>query len=277
MGHSLRNRARLYCWGLVCFLELSSIVAIYAAGAVAGVMNTVGGGGSVLTLPALIYLGGIPGVDANATNRIGIVIQNMIAVSRFRKGGIVEDNLASHLVFPALIGAGLGALLAAYLPNEYFERILGVLLLALLVPLIWKPKSISVESGQESRVWKHASPERRKSAKWIFFGLGVYMGFLQAGAGIMIIAALAHLFRLGLVRSNYVKLTLVLLVNLLAFGIFMLSGLTIYWVAGILLVLGQATGAWVGSWIALKKGEKWIMSLLVVCIVLSSYKLLMGH
>ncbi len=247
---------------------------LFVAGLVSGVINTVAGGGSILTLPALILIAGMPAVAANATNRIGIVMQNCVAIGRFRQGKVTEHGLTWRVTLIGLCGVVLGAKLAAHIPDDQFEKILGILMLALLPLILLKPKPrLSKGEGVEN-AWSPLSFRSKWAVLAAFFFLGVYAGFLQAGVGIMILIALGYLVRMDLVRGNYVKLVFILVQNLIALLTFMQSSVEIYWIAGLFLTAGQMCGAWVGSWVAIKKGEKWILVILTLAIVLSSAKLL---
>jgi len=246
---------------------------LFLAGLAAGVINTVGGGGSVLTLPALIFVG-IPATIANATNRIGIIMQNLVAIRQFRKSKVVEDHLSWRVTLIGMGGAILGALLAARIPDEQFERILGVLMLVLLGLILKKPKPRLLQDEARENAWSPLTAGRKILVLIVFFLLGIYAGFLQAGVGIMILVALGYLVRMDLVRGNYVKLLFILILTAGALLTFILNGLRIEWLAGLFLSLGQMTGAYVGSWVAIRKGEKWILVILPVAILLSSAKLL---
>jgi len=90
----------------------------------------------------------------------------------------------------------------------------------------------------------------------------------------MILVALSYIVRIDLVRGNYIKLYFILVTNIVAVAVFLLSGLSVLWLVGGALFLGQVAGAMIGSWVALTKGETWIKAILVVCILLSSAKLL---
>ncbi len=255
-------------------MNLGTYILLFLAGLAAGVINTVGGGGSILTLPALIILAGIPGTAANATNRIGIIVQNIVAVRQFRKGGAFETHLIWRVLPAGLVGGVLGARLASILPDAQFERILGILMLGLLVLVLTKPKPHLLEEGGPVDAWLTLSAEKKWTAVIVFFLLGVYSGFLQAGVGIMILVALGYLVRLDLVRGNYIKLVFTLGLNLIAFGIFVMGGLRIEWLAGIVITAGQSAGALAGSWVAIRKGECWILAILTISILASSAKLL---
>jgi uncharacterized protein len=246
---------------------------LFVAGLVAGVMNTVGGGGSVLTLPALIF-SGLTGDVANATNRIGIIAQNVVAVWQFERNGIRESPLTWRVTLAGLGGCVIGARAAALIPAKQFEYILGWFMLALLVLIIKRPKPHLINGTGPDNAWTGLKPQRKWKVLATFFLLGIYSGFLQAGVGIMILVALGYLVEMDLVRANYVKLAFVLVLMPVSLATFMFSSVRIEWTAGIVLTAGQMAGAYAGSWVAIRKGEKWILAILVVCILFSSAKLL---
>lgn len=248
-------------------------IILFLAGLVSGVINTVAGGGSILTLPALIFAG-VPAGAANATNRIGIIMQNCVAIGRFRKGNVIEQGLTWRVTLVGLAGVVIGAKLAAHIPDHQFEKILGILMLALLPLILLKPKPRLSKGEGTADAWSPLSFRGKGAVLAAFFFLGVYAGFLQAGVGIMILIALGYLVRMDLVRGNYVKLVFILVQNLIALLTFIHSSVEIYWIAGLFLTAGQMSGAWVGSWVAIKKGEKWILVILTAAIILSSAKLL---
>jgi len=247
---------------------------LFIAGIAAGVINTVAGGGSVITLPVLIFAG-LEANVANATNRIGVIAQNTTAIWHFRKSGVREGELSWRLVPVAAVGAILGAKLAAFMPGEKFEVALGVLMLFLLVLIIKKPKPKLLKDDEgDSKLWDKLGSGKRIGLFVCFFVLGVYAGFIQAGMGVMVLLVFSYFLRLDLVRANYIKLVVILGLTFVAIATFMLSGVRIDWVAGIAMGAGQMVGASIGSWVAIKKGETWIKRLMIVAILLSSGKLL---
>jgi uncharacterized membrane protein YfcA len=254
-------------------MEVGVLLLLFGAGVLAGVLNTVGGGGSVLTLPALIFAG-VPPVAANGTNRIGIIAQGIVAARQFRRGGIHENQLTPRAIAVGLPAAGLGAYLAARIPDAQFEKVLGVLMLVLLALILAKPKPHLAKEGEAPHdLWSPLTRSHRIGALFAFALLGFYAGFIQAGAGILILVLLGWAAKIDLVRANYVKLVFILALNILVLLVFWWQ-VEIHWVAGLAITLGQMLGAWLGSWIALEKGEGWMKAILTVAILLSSAELL---
>jgi uncharacterized membrane protein YfcA len=257
-------------------LDPLNIILLFLAGLAAGIINTVGGGGSILTLPALIFIGGVPSVAANATNRLGIIMQNATALWRFRKGGVKEDRLALILTSVALPGTVIGSLLASGFDSKSFNTVLAWLMLALLALVLFKPKPRlkKDDDSHSTDSWNVLPTGRKVILLLLMFLVGVYMGFIQAGGGIIILVMLGYLMDLSLVRGNYIKLMIIFVTNFIAFGVFIYNGIEIYWLAGVVVFLGQIAGAYAGSWIALKKGENWMKAILTISILASSAKLL---
>ncbi len=253
-------------------LSLIAYVVLFLAGLIAGIINTAAGGGSILTLPALIFAG-LDGTVANATNRIGILIQNMTSIGHFRRAGVVEKTLSWRLILAGLGGAFIGSWVASQIDGDKFNIILAILMPCLLLLIILRPKAkFTLEDG-EVDAWSTLSRERKAMLLGAFFLIGIYAGFLQAGVGIMILVALSWLVRLDLMRGNYIKFLYIICLTIIALGVFIWNGVAIVWLAGIMVGLGQFFGASLGSYFAIKKGEKWIVIILTIAILGSSLKL----
>ena len=152
--------------------EFSQIVAVVAAGFACGFINTLAGSGSLITLPLLIFLG-LPAPVANGTNRVAIVIQNIVAVTSFRAQKVLDVKPAVRYAVPAVFGAIIGARIAVGLDAVQMERIIGILMLAMLPFVFWKPKT-----WLENKVGD-ASERSLVSVVIIFFLIGAYGGFVQ--------------------------------------------------------------------------------------------------
>ena len=152
-------------------------------GSIAGFLNVLAGGGSLLTLPVLIFLG-LPAATANGTNRVAIFIQNISAISGFRKQGVFPWRISLLCTLPALAGAWLGANLAVDIDDQLFKRLLAIIMIGVLIFTAWDPmKRIRVEK-------MHLTPLRTAALLVSFFFVGIYGGFVQAGVGFLIITAL---------------------------------------------------------------------------------------
>ncbi|MTI49342.1 sulfite exporter TauE/SafE family protein [Sporosalibacterium faouarense] len=246
-------------------------ILILIVGMLSGFMNTIGGGGSLLTLPVLIFAG-LPSAVANGTNRIALMVQNLVAVNTFRNKGYFNPKFCIMLGAPAVLGSIIGAQMAVNISGNTFEKILGIVMLVVLVLIIWRPeknliKSIDIED---------LSNIRKAVAVIAFFFVGFYGGFIQAGVGFIIILTLGLITGKSLVEINSLKVFII--------GIYMLSSLVVFiangkidWILGIVLAIGNGIGAYIGSNFAVNKGDKWIRRIIFVAIMIMAAKLLGVH
>ena len=246
-------------------LQPWKIALILATGTVAGIINTLAGGGSMLTVPMLIFLGLAP-ATANGTNRIAIEVQNILAVLGFRRKGVADWKLSLKLAIPATLGAIVGSSIAVELPDEAFRKVLAVTMLLVLGVILWNParrlkqREVSMSGG------------RLVGAAVALFFVGVYGGFIQTGVGFLFIATLVTIAGMDLVRTNSHKVFIVGVYTLFALGVFALNG-KINWGLGLILAVGNGLGGWLGSHIAVSKGEKWVQAVLVVAVLAMALRL----
>ncbi len=240
--------------------------AVIAAGFAAGFINTLAGSGSLITLPLLIFLG-LPANIANGTNRVAILLQNVVAVGSFRKQRVLDMRGGIMLALPAVVGAVIGAQIAVNLDEFIVRRTVGVLMVVMFIVVLIKPRRwLEGKTGDE----KGFSLILKITA---FFLIGVYGGFIQAGVGIFLLAALVLGAGYDLVRGNAVKLLIVLCFTVFALIIFILNG-QVEWKTGIILALGNMAGAWIASRMAVKRGAKFVRWFLLTVLLVSGSILL---
>jgi hypothetical protein len=232
-----------------------------AAGLAAGVVNSLAGGGSLLTVSLLVLLG-LPGTIANGTNRIGVLVQNAVAAWRFRREGVSGLRDALPLLLPVLAGSALGALAIARVADETFERLFGVLMLVLLVPILRRRET---QSGP-----RRALPAPVRFG--LFFGIGLYGGAFQAGVGIPLLFALSWAGH-GLVHANAVKVVVIFAVTAVAIPVFIASH-QVAWVPAGALAAGFFAGGELGARLAVRGGERVIRPVLVVAVVALALRML---
>lgn len=244
------------------FLEILMLVAI---GFIAGAINTVAGGGSLLTLPVLIFLG-LPPAIANGTNRIAILFQNIFTTAGFKSKGIQTFPFSIYLGVSALLGSIIGVQIAVDIKGETFNKILAVIMLLVVVYMISGFKSKPTDI-LERTTGKHL---------WIsvvlFFFVGIYGGFIQAGVGFIMLVILTSLNNLSLVKSNAVKVMVVLIYTTVALYLFWLND-SLNWKYGLLLAVGNSIGGWIASRWSVKKGDGIIRKIVIIMIVIMAIKL----
>jgi len=248
-------------------MSFMEMLLILVTGFIAGIINTLAAGGSLLTLPVLIFLG-LPSAVANGTNRVAIVIQSIVATRYFHKKGYLDKKLALLLGIPGLIGSVIGANLAISITDQLFNQILAIMMVITVIFIVWNPKK-----KMESPADRDYSSIRKILGVIAFFFVGIYAGFIQAGVGFFIIAALTAIFGLSLVKSNGIKVFLSGAFVFVSLFVFIIHD-QVNWFLGFSLAIGNALGAWVGSNIAINKGEKWIKAFLMLTVFFMAGQLL---
>lgn len=245
---------------------LLKLLLVFAAGLAAGFLNVTAGGGSLITMPVLIFLG-LPSAVANGTNRIAILLQNITSISSFRRRGYFEPRLAVGLALPAVAGSLVGSSLAVDIPDDLFNRILAGVMIAVLLLILLRPtkklaeKEITLSRG------------RRIGLMVAFFFVGVYGGFIQGGVGFIIITVLSLFTGASLVRINSLKVFIVAVYTVSSLTVFFLHG-KINLPAGLVLAAGNSLGAWAGTSFSVKKGDRWIKIILSAAILVMTARLL---
>ena len=238
---------------------------LIGVGFVVGFINTVAGGGSLISLPVLIFLGLPPSV-ANGTNRVAVVIQNMLGTAGFKSKGVSTFPFDVYLGISALFGALLGAYIAVDIKGETFNRILAIIMIIVVLIIIFKPK-MKFEDLHEKITGKQL---------WVgviaFFFFGIYGGFINAGLGFIIILFLHYVNQMTLVRANATKVVVVLIYTLAALAVFVLNDKVI-WEVGLVLAVGNGTGAWAASRVSVNKGDGFIKTFLGVMVLIMAIKL----
>lgn len=234
----------LYAWPLLLIV-----------GVVTGAINTVAGGGSFLTLPVLIFLG-LPAGVANGTNRVAVLMQCAAGAWSFDRDGVLDRRAALWASVPTCFGAALGTVLAVYISNESFERVLAFLMLAITLLSFWKPRPSETPSESRTKLGILAAS---------FFFVGVYAGFVQAGVGFLILAATTFA-GFDLVRGNALKMLAVLACTPISLAIFWWNGMVL-WMPGFVLGLGTVVGAlWAARW-AVRTGHGALRMVVSVAVV----------
>ncbi len=245
---------------------------LFATGTVAGFINVVAGGGSLLTMPTLIFLG-LPSAAANGTNRIALVGQNLTAVLTFRNKGFRDLRLGLLLGAAAVVGAVGGALIAIEISDQLFKLLLSaVMVLVIAGMLLTGNKQATAqreprEAGAEQSEVVPGERVRYPALQLALFVLvGIYGGFIQAGVGYLVIFALSAVGGLSLVRTNSIKVIVIGLYMVPSLVVFVLDG-KVDWPLGLVLTVGNSLGAWLGTTFSVGKGDRWIRAVLVLAVL----------
>ena len=240
------------------------IVAVFGAGLVAGFLNVMAGGGSLITLPILIFLG-LPVAVANGTNRFAILIQNMAALSSFKQQGYSDMRVGLSFALTTIPGAIAGAFVAVSVDEDLFRAILAAVLVLSVVGLL-------LPSRKREQVNGEAATRDRILAFFAFFAIGFYGGFIQASVGFLIMIVLHKLLHIDLVRTNMHKVLIILVFSVPALLVFIFTGNVAWTIAGAL-ALGNALGGVAGANLSVKGGERPIRIVLGVALLLMAVRL----
>jgi len=233
-------------------------------GMVAGFANVMAGGGSLLTVPLLIFLG-FPTSVANGTNRVGVLIQSISAATAFRNAGLSNMKLSFTLGLAALPGSLLGALSVVRLDDAWFKRVLAVVMVGTLVAMLWPNKKKAAQRDKSHLVAAHIG----------MVLTGFYGGFIQAGVGFILMPILRRTLGLNLVHVNMHKVLIVGIYTLPALLVFVYYG-TVHWFAGLALAAGTAVGGLLATRMQVKKGEGPVRIIFAIAVVAMATKLALG-
>lgn len=242
-------------------MNITEILSLVALGGVAGFINVLSAGGSMLTLPMLIFLG-LPPQVANGTNRVAITLQSVTAVGSFFRSGHRNLGVSFRLAIPAVLGSLLGAWIATWVPGDVFEAVLVIAMIgASVFMLIPQPKLDT----------RPLTPDRLKPTIYTaMFLIGLYGGFIQVGVGALFIVVLYRLLKIDLPQVNVLKVFIILIYTLPALAIFALND-QVRWGMGLMLAAGNMAGALLAVRVNMSlRAAQWIkwLTLLMVGAIL---------
>lgn len=246
-------------------MTLSEVFLLVGAGLFAGFINTVAGGGSLLTMPLLIFMG-LPSAEANASNRVALFLQNIFAVQGFRSKGVYVFPFAFWVAISATAGAAIGAFVAVEISSKLFNRILAIVMIMVIILTVLKPYYTRING------FENFSKSKKTGSIFTFFFIGIYGGFIQAGVGFLIIAALTGIHNLNMAKTNSIKVFVILCYTLIALIIFYFED-KIRWEYGLTLAAGNSLGSWVTSRWSVGKNDRLIRMILIVTVSALAVKL----
>ncbi len=247
-------------------LELWQVALLVAVGVAGGFLNVMAGGGSLLTVPVMVFLG-IPGPVANGTNRIAILAQNITAVTTFARRGFSDFRLSLSLAACAIPGAVAGAMVGTRLEGVWFNRALALIMIAVMLIMHF-------DRGKREQSATHV-PSRRQlwQGHALMVGAGFWGGFIQIGVGFILMPILNRVMGLDLVRTNMHKVFIIASYSIAALLVFA-SQLQLLWLVGLALALGNSIGGYLGAHFTITRGEGFIRLVLNFVLVVFIIKLL---
>ena len=246
-------------------MDIIQAIILIIAGVLVGFINTLAGGGSAISLAVLMMMGLSPAM-ANGTNRIAILLQNIVAIGSFKKQNVLDSRKSLLLSIPAVMGSLVGAWLAVDIDKDIFKNAIGIILLIMLFFMFFKPKHWTEENEKlinKALTWKQYL---------LFFAIGIYGGFIQVGVGYFLLASLVLGTGYELVKANAAKVLIV--------GMYMAFSIIVYiyhdlvnYIMGFTLAIGTMLGALLASRMAVKKGASFVRWVMVFIIVFTSLHL----
>lgn len=241
------------------------VAILLGAGLFTGVINTLAGGGSLITLPIFIFMG-LPPIEANASNRVGIFLQSLVAVGGFKSKGVFVFPYSLWASITAVLGCIIGAYYAIDIKGDVFNKVLAIVMIVVIFLTALKPYL----SG--TRVNEIFTAKRKTLSIAIFFFVGLYGGFIQAGVGFLIIATLTGVHGLSMAKTNSIKTFVIVCYTMVAIGIFWWED-HIRWDYALTLATGNSMGGWIASRWSVNKDDKWIRLILMITVFGLSIKL----
>ncbi len=241
-------------------MSITMLVLLVLAGVAAGFLNTLAGGGTLIALPVLLLVG-LPADIANATSRLGVLVQSIAGAHGFGAEGKVDRRVATWIVVPTVFGGLLGAMIASRVPASVMKPILIVTLFGIAVMLMARPQTVAADSGSVS-----IDPRTRPFALVLLFGAGIYGGFLQASMGIILLSLLGGLLQFDLIRANALKSIAIGALTFAALLVFVIER-KVAWLPGIALSIGTAVGAKLAVRFAIAKGQRVVMRVVLLAVL----------
>jgi uncharacterized membrane protein YfcA len=248
-------------------LSLAEFLLFALVGVVTGVINTLAGSGSLITLPIFIFMCGLPPTVANGTNRIGVLLQTAVGFQEFKRQKLTDLVDVHWLVIPSVLGAIVGTYIAVDMSEQLMNNVIGGLMVFMFFVLLLKPSRWLREHLADR------SRNRTSLSVVVFFFIGIYGGFIQAGVGIFLLSALVLMNHYSLTSANGVKLFVVLVFSIPALLIFIFND-QVHFGYGMTMAVFQMVGAWLGvRFLArVKNANLWIHRLLLLVVAAAAVK-----
>lgn len=236
---------------------------LFAVGLLAGFVDSIAGGGGLLTLPALLAIG-LPPAETLATSKVQSSFGALSATIKFVRRGEVNPRSMLPMIACTFVGAAAGAVVVQILDSSFLRDVIPLLLIGIAIYLLVSPKAGDLDAHQ--RIGEHAF------ALTIGTGIGFYDGFFGPGTGtffaIAFVSLLGHNLRKATAHTKVLNLTS----NIAALIFFILGG-HVVWTIGLLMGVGQYLGAQFGAHMVIRNGAKLVRPMLVTASIAITAKL----
>jgi len=246
------------------FLDLAPL--LFTLALVAGLIDAIAGGGGLITVPALLWVG-LPPVAALATNKAQAVWGSFAATAHFARQGTLDLRRAAFTVVCTFIGSALGALLVQHLGSDLLARLVPLLLIGFALYFLFSPRISDLDSRQRISLPIFALT--------LGFGVGFYDGFFGPGTGTFFAMGFVALLGFGMRRATAHAKLLNFTSNLAALLFFLLGG-HVVWSLALIMAGGQLAGGWLGAHLVIRHGTRLVKPVLVFASLAISLKLLIN-
>ncbi len=243
-------------------MTIAEIIALIISGLLVGFINTLAGGGSIISLSILMFLGLPPGI-ANGTSRIAITLQTITATINFRKQKILDSKKGIRLAIPTVIGSIVGAMIAVDINEDIFEKAIAIIMIIMVIFIFMRPNRWLVSRqdliDKEVTIWQYL----------LFFVIGIYGGFLHVGIGYFLLASIVLGAGYDLVKANAIKILIVMMYVPFSLAVFIWNDQVNY-KYGLVLAIGNVIGAYVASKYAIKRGAEFVRWVILIVVLLTA-------
>lgn len=242
-------------------MEIGVIIALIISGFIVGFINTLAGGGTIISMTLFLMLGLPPGV-ANGTNRIAVFLQNLVSVSTFKRKKILNISKSIKYVIPVVLGSLVGSNIVLAINEVIFNYFFISVIFFMAIVILIKPQ-----------LWLKENPDKINrpihTIHWIlYFIIGIYGGFIHVGIGYFLLAMLVLSGGYDLIKANAIKNLIVLIYIPFSLVVFIIHDQVRY-DYGFIHAIGNVIGAFVASNWASNMGNKFIRYILIVLLLVS--------
>lgn len=252
-------------------MHLSQAIFLFFAAVIAGILNSIAGGGSFVSFPALLFAG-LPGVEANATNTVALWPGLAATVFTYLKRLHVPARLLVPLLVASVVGGFAGAVLLIKTPQRTFEHAIPWLLLGGTLLFAYGPRMRAIAGRTEAASdLSKISWLALTAATALQFLVGTYGGYFGGGIGFVMMGMMAALGMTDIHNMNALRILLAATINLVAVGTFIVAG-AVLWPQCVVMIVGSITGGWCGGHYAQKADPKKLRYLVIaVGLVMTAY------
>lgn len=240
---------------------------LFIAGTAAGFIDSIAGGGGLITLPALL-LAGLPPQMALGTNKLQSSFGSITASYHYVKSGKADLKTAKTGILFTFFGAAAGTIAVQVTSNEFLKKLIPFLLMGVLLYLLFSPKAGEIER------------EKRMSEKWFYviFGLaiGFYDGYFGPGTGAFWVILIVFFLGQEMVSATAYTKVMNFTSNITALLFFLIGG-KIVLIPGLVMGVGEVLGATIGSKLVIKNGVKFIKPFFYTIVVIIIISLFYKH